>query len=56
MIQLATNHMSWCLNAKHQLFVMHGSDWQIVMITFCKASVFGLINIMNSSLLQIGGH
>ena len=35
--------------------IMHGSGWQIIMTTFCKASVLGLINNMNSSLLQIGG-
>ena len=41
---------------KHQLFVMYGSGWETIMIMFCRASVHGLINNMNSSLLQIGGH
>ena len=56
MIQLASSHMSWCLDAKHQLFAIHGSVWQVKMTTFCKASVLGLINSIGSSLLQIGRH
>ena len=41
MIQLATSHMSLCLVAKLQLCVTHGSGWQIIMTTFCRASVHG---------------
>ena len=41
MIQLATSHMSLCLAAKHQLCAIHGSGWQIIMRTFCRASVHG---------------
>ena len=41
---------------KAPTILMHGSGWQIIMTIFCKASVLGLINSMNSSLLQIGEH
>ena len=51
MILLPTSHISSCLDAKHQLYAMPGSGWQITITTFHKASVLGLINIMNSSLL-----
>ena len=55
-MSLVTSHMSSCLAAKLQLSAMLGSGWLNIMTSIHKVRAYGLMNNMNSSLLQIGGH